>query len=418
VTRASLPRGWIWRSAAVVLPFTIAVLAFRAGVHVTYWGDLAALGLLTQMYAAAALFVLGGMDLGVPTGGPPAARAALWVVYFAAPVITTGAVAEGILRSVRPAWLQLRGLHHHVVLVGLGSLGTLYLQGLRDADPRRQVLIVDRDGGGANATEAASRSGVRLVRADIKHRRARLALRLERAAGVVVMTKDDLVNLEAAWDLLDDYPDLKIVVHVADIGMRRRLGRLVDEGETRVRTFNSHRIAARRLWDDSLRKRFEETAAADSVVLAGFGRFGQTIAEYLREHAGDGLGQVVVLDRDATRLLEAFTDHVGAGWHDPRFSAVDGDLDEPRTWEAVHAALGDPTSPPSYVLGVDDDRTNLRAAARVRTEDVDAPVYVRCFHQSRFIEEMAAEHRLEVLSLERLLREAFCHEHERWFGKR
>jgi len=362
--------------------------------------------------------VLGGMDLGMPTGGPTAARGALWFAYFAAPLITTGAVAEGILRSVQPAWLQLRGLRQHVVLVGLGSLGTLYLQGLRDADARRQVLVVDKEGGGANAAEAEARRGVRLIQADVTHRRARLALGVERAAGVVVMTKDDLVNLEAAWDLLDDYPDTRVIVHVADIAMRRRLGRLVDEGETRVKAFNSHRIAARRLWTGSLEARFKATAEEDAVVIAGFGRFGQTIAEYLREEAGEGLGRVVVVDRTATAALEAFTEHVGGGWHDPRFVAVDGDVDDARTWEAVHVALGEAECSPSYVLGVDDDRTNLRAVARVRAEDPDAPAFVRCFHESRFIDQMAAEYAFEVLSLERLLREAFAEEHTTWFGKR
>jgi Trk K+ transport system NAD-binding subunit len=293
-----------------------------------------------------------------------------------------------------------------------------YLQGLRDVDPHRQVLIVDKEGGGANASEATSRRGVRLLQADITHRRTRLALRLNRAAGVVVMTRDDLLNLEAAWDLLDDFPNLRVIVHVADIEMRRRLGRLVDEGETRVRAFNSHRIAARRLWTDSLRQRFEQTAEEDAMVIAGFGRFGQTIAEYLREKAGEGLGRVVVVDHHATLALERFTEHIGGGWHDPRFVPVDGDLDDPRTWEAVDAALGPLDAPPAYVLGVDDDRTNLRGAARVRSEHPDAAVFVRCFHESRFTDEMAAEYNFEVLSLERLLREAFREEHLDWFGTR
>lgn len=418
MTRPLLPRGWAWRGAALLLPFALAVVGFRAGVRVTYWGDMEALGLLTQLYAAAGLFVLGGMDLGMPVGGPAPARAGVWFAYFAAPLITTGAVAEGILRTVRPSWLQLRGLRQHVVLVGLGSLGTLYLQGLRDADPRRQVLVVDRSGGGANASEAESRRGVRLLRADVSHRRARRSLGLERAAGVVIMTKDDLVNLEAAWDVLDDYPDTRVIVHVADIAMRRRLGRLVDQGETRVRAFNSHRIAARRLWTGALEARFKATTDEDAVVIAGFGRFGQTIAEFLREQAGDELGRVVVVDKVASRQLEAFTEHVAGGWHDPRFVAVDGDVDDPHTWEAVHNALGETRCSPSYVLGVDDDRTNLRAAARVRAEDAHAPAFVRCFHESRFIEEMATEYNFEVLSLERLLREAFHDEHTGWFGRR
>ena len=44
---------------------------------------------------------------------------------------------------------------------------------------------------------------------------------------------------------------------------------------------------------------FHETHARDVVVLAGFGRFGQTILEELQHSAIDEMDTVAIIDRDA-----------------------------------------------------------------------------------------------------------------------
>lgn len=396
----------------MALPLGVALTAFSLGVETTE-RDLEDAGLLVRLYYSAGLFVLGGLDLGTPTGGSVFGRDLMWFAYFSAPLVTTGVVAEGLLRAIRPQWMQLRGLHDHVVLVGLGSLGMLYLEGLRRSDPNRQVLVVDRDRSRANVKEAIDRHGVRFVQGDITHRVTRDVLRLDRAAGVVVMTKDDLLNLEAAWDIHDDQPDTLVVVHVADIAMRRRLSAMVDHRESGVRAFNSHRIAAGRLWRGWLEERFASTTQRDAVVLCGFGRFGQTILEYLSETAAGDLARVVVVDRKAPELLRSFEEQVPHG--DLECVAVQGDLDDPATWDKVSAALGAAPAPPTYVLGVDDDRTNMRAAVRLRERVPDAAVVVRCWHQSRFADELASEYGFTVLALEQLLREAFSESHVDWF---
>jgi len=375
--------------------------------------DLSEAGLGTEIYYALGLFVLGGLDLGMPQGGPALARLGLWFAFFLAPLVTTLAAIEGVLRALRPQLLQARGLRGHVVVVGLGRLGILYLEALRELEPEVPVLVVSLEAEGANVVEATARLGARHIQGDITHRTTRGALGLERARGVVLATNRDLTNLEAAWDLLDDCPSVRVAVHVSNIGMRRGLSRLVDRGETRVLAFNSHRIAARRLWGQHLEKRFEGTAGRDLVVLAGFGRFGQTILEYIQDKAGAELGTAVVVDHHARVLLQQFEQEV-ATRIPYRSIPVEGDVDEPATWEKVTAELDEGGPEPVYVIGVDDDTTNLRVAARI-CASTSAPVFVRCFHSSRFVEEMAAEFDFVVLSADNLLRDALRENHAIWF---
>ena len=81
------------RIAARVVPVAVVFLgtmvAFEVGVDVSERPGVPQASWSVQLYYAVGLFVLGGMDLGVPVGGPIWARALLWLCYFLGPAITT-----------------------------------------------------------------------------------------------------------------------------------------------------------------------------------------------------------------------------------------------------------------------------------------------------------------------------------------
>ncbi|HJL26128.1 MAG TPA: NAD-binding protein, partial [Polyangiaceae bacterium LLY-WYZ-15_(1-7)] len=255
-----------------------------------------------------------------------------------------------------------------------------------------------------------------------------LALALGRARGVVLLTGDDLVNLEAASAIRDAHPKLPVVAHVADLGLRRRLAELGEEDGT----FNAHRLAARHLFETGLAERLRETAEKDVLVLVGFGRFGQTILEELRTHReiADELRAVVVVDRQAAKLLRFFTDEVGEAH--PPVRAVDGDVADPDTWRRVSEALGglEATAPPFYVLGTDDDALNLRVAMALRREGevgegelvavrgAHCHIVARVFAPSSFTRALGERFDFRVLPIAELLRAAVRERAGRWFRRR
>jgi len=115
-----------------------------AGVGVTE-RDLSGAGLAERIYYALGLFVLGGLDLGTPVGGPLYGRALLWGAYFAGPLITASALIEAAVRIIGPLALRVRPLKDHVVLAGAGRLTRLYVRRLRRLDPDGTVVVVERD---------------------------------------------------------------------------------------------------------------------------------------------------------------------------------------------------------------------------------------------------------------------------------
>jgi hypothetical protein len=405
------PRSLLWRLVPVGAVLVVSLIAFDAGVGVTERPGITGAVWPARLYYALSLFVLGGVDIGVPVGGPNWARNLLWLSYFLAPAVTTGAVVEGVLRILRPQMIQRVALRDHIVLAGVGRTGLLYLERLRSLEPHRRVVVLDLDPSQPTVQEAASRFGAIVLPGDITHKPTRHALRLHRAAALVLLTGDDLANLAAAWDIGHEEPDLPIAAHVADLSLKRSVAEL--QGEVLgVHVFNSHHLAARELWCNHLKQHFADTRARDVVVLAGFGRFGQTILEYLCQHAPDELQHVVVVDRNGPALVRQYQGQMGApdGF---RMDVLAGDLTDPGVWPRVEGYLEPEAEAPVFVLGVDGDSVNLSAALGLRSLHPEARLFVRCFHDSEFTQSLATAHQFDVLGLERMLRVALGSLHER-----
>lgn len=399
----------------MLVTFAMALFAFQSGVGTSDRAGLPGADLLTHTYYALGLFVLGGLDLGIPRGGPIEARAVLWLAYFVAPVITTSAVVEGALRLLSPEWLLRRSLRDHVVVVGAGRLGMLVIETLRERDPHARVLLVDRDGARANVQQARAQFGARFRLGDIRTAATLDSLALERARTVVLSTDDDLVNLEAAWRIAERAPGARVVAHVADIGMRRTALSVEDPISERVHVFNAHRIAAERLYEEHLQHHFERTAAEDVVVLAGFGRFGQTMLEHLQREAHGEVQRAIVVDVAAERQVRLFRAQV-PGFERCDLVTVQGDLDDPSTWARVEAATEGLDVEPVYVIGTDDDQRNLRATISLRSLHPSARIFVRCVYESAFTTQLARRLAFEVLAVEGMLRQALAEHIASWTG--
>jgi voltage-gated potassium channel Kch len=397
------------RVGAIGLVFVLCVVAFASGVVTSERPELAEDSWIAWIYYAGGLFVFGGLDLGLPAGGTWPGRAALWIAYFLAPTVTTTAVAEALLKLVRPRWFQLRRLQDHLVVVGDGKIASLYVDGIRSLDPERPILSVARQKTGPPPP------GVELLEGDISEAATLAATQLERAAGLVVVTDDDLVNLEVAWRAQGEEADLPIAMHVADLSLLRPVARLETEAPA-PSGFNTHRIVASYLYQTRLAIHFDETAQQDVVVLAGLGRFGQTILETLLGEAVDELDQVVIVDPDASTQLRKF----GEDATEPgvRITALDLDVTDPLTWDTVESTLDAGRATPVYVLCGPDVVVNLRTGMLLRGRSEEPTIFVRCFDRSPFASSLAKQQSFDLLAFETVLREALREHYHEFFRSR
>jgi Trk K+ transport system NAD-binding subunit len=239
-----------------------------------------------------------------------------------------------------------------------------------------------------------------------------LRTQLDRAHGVVVVTDSDIVNLEAAWAAHAARPDIPVAVHVADLTLLRPVERVASDGSSPT-GFNTHQIGALHLYRNYLADHFKATGYRDVVVLAGFGRFGQTIIEVLLEEAAEELERVVIVDREASALFRQFGADVEHGFD--RLSVFDGDLTDPATWKTVEDELAGSEATPVYLLCAGDEVVNLRIAMLLRNRSAAPRIFVRCFHRSRFAASLASQLSVELLAFEEVLRAALRDHYRRSF---
>ncbi len=245
------------RILGIGLVFLLGLGAFFSGVGTTGVTDPQDQRFLAWLYQTAGLFVFGGLDLGAPTGGGLLGRAT--------------AVVEALLRLVRPDWLQRRALKDHIILAGTGRVGLAYLEAIRSVEPNRTVALVDSGEGLATEAEVLKLGRTEILRGDIRRPGTLDALRLDRADRMIVLTDDDMANLDMAWGGKERAPDLPIAVHVADLTLLRPVNRIIrdqrrPEGSSSPLIFNTARIAALNLFDQHLYPHFQETGQLDVLL--------------------------------------------------------------------------------------------------------------------------------------------------------
>ena len=400
----------MWRGLAFATVFVVGFVGLMMGVGVSE-RDLAGAGIAERAYYALGLFVLGGLDIGTPTGGPAAGRVLLWTAYFAAPIITASTLLEAAVRLIGPLAFRIRPLAGHVVLAGAGRITLLYVRKLRERDPRRTIVVVERDPGHALLGELRDLHRVVIVSGDITSDEVLRGLRVGRAHRVLLLTGDDFANLDAAAKILRLAPELAghIVVHVSDLSFMREMAESSVARDCEI--FNSHEFAAMNLVGEHLLGRFHSTPYRDIVVLAGFGRFGQTVLHQLQQHALESFGHVLIIDEHASRNARAFEEEPGFA-DDYEHAIIDGDLLDPEIWRRIGQVVVADGNDPVIVVGSGNDGTNLHVALSVRKQYPGAYVIARSFRTSPFTAEIAQEAGIHPFNLAELIESGMP---ETWF---
>ncbi len=391
-----------WRWLAALLFLGCGLVGLESGVALSQRPDVGDAGLLITLYYTLGLFVFGGLDVGFPAGGPLAGRVLLWVAYFGAPLLTAFAAVDAAMRVMRRERWQLRRLRDHVVIVGAGSLTISYLRVLRQRWPDVAVVVLVETLETTRRQELEETFGVTVAVGDPTHDFMLRQLRLRHARRVVLLPDDNFQAFEAASKMLRLYPALetRILLHSHNLRFLRTMEQTF-VGKRCV-LFNCYNLAASGLVRDQLLQHFRHTGAKDVVVLAGFGRFGQTILEELQEHAADEISTVGLIDLDAERrvLVAHEQGHLA---EDYRRVVVQGHVGHPEVWRRMSEAVDLTHSEPTLILGTGSPEENLRAALWVKRRWPNALVFARTNDVSVFATEVGTEHDIHAISITQLV---------------
>jgi Trk K+ transport system NAD-binding subunit len=139
----------------------------------------------------------------------------------------TAAVVEGVVN----ARLALSSGRHrqphseHIVLVGLGTVGTRVLRQLTDLG--LEVVAIDRRSD-ARGAEVAEQLGVPLIVGDAGREETLRAASIENCKALVVLSTDDVTNLKAALNARSVRADIRVVLRLFDSDFAIRVQKAFD----------------------------------------------------------------------------------------------------------------------------------------------------------------------------------------------
>jgi Trk K+ transport system NAD-binding subunit len=124
-------------------------------------------------------------------------------------------VVEGIVnaRLALSDDRRRRPYSDHIVLVGLGTVGTRVLRQLTDLG--LEVVAIDRNSD-ARGARAAEQLGVPLIVGDAGREETLRAASIETCKALVVLSTDDVTNLKAALNARAARPDVRVVLRLFD----------------------------------------------------------------------------------------------------------------------------------------------------------------------------------------------------------
>ena len=355
-------------------------------------------------YYSLSLFVVGGVDLGTPVGGPLWARALVWLAYFGAPILAAWTLIQAILSSFAPQSWQLRRLRNHVIVVSSSELSLTYLRRLRSKDPWVQVVVVCKHCDQSTAEEIRESFNAPVVTGDVTHRYFLEQLRPQLAKRILLLGDNSLRSYEAASHILELVPDIgkRLIIHCGRLRFMRAMA------DTRIarqcQTFNSYHLAASGLVRSLLVKHFLETKRKDAVILAGFGRFGQTIIEELQALALDEMRSVAIIDTDVERRVMVADEQMKFVGNYRR-ELFEGDISHPDVWRKLWDTITVDSEDTVIVMGTGSEEENMRTALWLRKKAPRARIIARSTTHSRFASEVGRDNDIITVSIADLVAE-------------
>ena len=393
--------GWRWFAALALFGLAMAGQAMGVGLS-ERMGE--PTGWLTRAYYSLGLFVVGGLDLGMPTGGPSIGRAFLWIAFFGAPLLTASAVIEAVIRLVAPQSWQLVRMRDHIIIAGASSLTRYYLQALRERDPKVQVVLVTNDPDSPETRDIAQSYRAVVVSGAINGDFLVKNLRISKARRILLFGDNDYRSFEAAARMIERLPHVadRIVLHCHNL----RFLRSMQETQLikRISSFNAYHLAAAGLVREKLIGHMHKTVERDVVVLAGFGRFGQTILEELQINAADEMDIVAVIDTDAKRRILVVDEQERIEGKYQR-EVLEGDIADPEVWQRLSKIVNLAAGEPVIVLGTGNTAQNLRAGIWLKNNYPKAVVHVRTRGKSRLAAAVSEEYDINNISMNALVEE-------------
>ncbi|WP_082939282.1 NAD-binding protein [Mycobacterium sp. 852002-30065_SCH5024008] len=308
------------------------------------------------------------------------------IARFLAPLVAGFAGLSGLASLFRDRVQQMRIplMTGHVVVCGLGDVGSAFLHHLREAGDR--VVVIDSDAANPNM-QLCHGWGVPVIVGDAQQERILQAAGVRRASRLLALCPNDAVNTEivAVASLLAGGRSGNVLTCLAQIGdpelcalLRIREAERADAASA-LDFFNTDEIGARLLLDE-----FPVDTGRDRphILIAGLDALGAWVVYHAArdwyDHRGDDTAALVVtvVDNQADHRVQLLLGHYPALEQVCSFITLPAAVSNIHRLGAYHADAGAPPLARAYVTA-DNDEQSVELALQLRHElDAAVPLVV------------------------------------------
>ena len=336
------------------------------------------------VYRSLTLFLLEGGQA-EPWHGPHV-PVSLDVARFLAPVVAGYAGLSGLASLFRDRVQQMRIplMRGHVVICGLGDVGSVFLRHLREAGDRAVVIESDA----ANPSIGLCRSsGVPVIVGDAQQERTLQAAGVHRAARLLAVCPDDAVNAEivaTAGQLVSSRSrrGLQCLARIGDPELcallRIRQAKLAGAASA-LDFFHTNEISARLLLDEfpiDTERRRPHILVGDLDALSAWVVYHAARDWYERRADPTTPLVVTVVDHEADDRVQRLLGRYPALEQVCRFIPLPASVSKIRQLRAHHAEAAAPPLTRAYVTAYDDGYA-VQLALQLRQElDAEVPLVV------------------------------------------
>ena len=321
----------------------------------------------------------------------PIAYRCMWALRLLAPLLLGDAIFRYVT-TTSPMRALANAFEPPVVILGAGKLGTMVCEELTSRSgfwpwTWTSVIVIERDPKNANL-DGLRALGVRIVIGDGAQESTLRRARAHRARWFLAFAGDDIANVNATLRALQlqPRPELWCLCHVYDLELERTLDEYIaDTGwRDRVDFVNSYRLAASRVVEDRVLGLIDGGAAAGLVIIGGFGRFGQSVAEALASTVRETKGlRLLVIDKgkgkgDGHELDEKVGEmrsrlRLSEKQLQLKLGSIEGNVIRESIAALQHQLDPTPLGASILILCTDDDVRNLAIGANCARPDGPAP---------------------------------------------
>jgi hypothetical protein len=395
-----------WRWSVAFMLFLSAFSAFMMGVSLSERPSIQTADMLTKAYYSLGLFVMGGLDIGTPVGGPLLPRLMLWLSYFASPMLAASTIIEAVIKTISPYKWHFRRFSNHIVVSNSGELTITYLKQLRLVQPKIPILVICDEISPMREEELKRRYHAIVITGDITRSYFLSKLFLNKAKKVLLLGQDNFQNYEAAHKILQLQPSLQghIIIHCNSIRFMRSMAD--SEVALKCINFNAYQLAASALVKQHLISHFVQTVPKDVVVIAGFGLFGQTILEELQYYAQKEIDTIAIIGIDAKRRIQVVDEQQKLANFCNR-EIFEGNISHPEVWQQLRSKVNLTDTQPVIILCTDSVEDNFRTSLWLKNKYPDSMIIARSYLPSKFAENVSEQYNILNVSINQLVKDNF-----------